>query len=203
MFKFFSTFERSLSIYDLLSSIKQQSNSKRIKTNKTIPIVIIESHSRGLEVIQSLIRNSFLNFHFEQILHVDSHPDMMLPNQTLNWNNTEEVYEYMESSIGGIAEWLLPIYYLNHCNQLAWIRPIWSDQLADAVDTELKIGVDRNGLIKLKGTNEAYFVDENLVSKENEILNDEVKFSLSVCMANKMKNKKEIKEWVWFSSIVL
>ena len=140
-----------------------------------------------MEAIQAFIRKGFLPFEFGEIVHVDSHPDMMLPNRALDWESVEEVYEYMESSIGGIAEWLLPLVYLKHCKRLCWIRPPWSDQLRDAVNTQMKIGqMNEGGLIKLKGTNEAYFVEENLVVASSTGLINESDFCLTVCMVDGM-----------------
>lgn len=165
---------------------------------ENVPIVVVESHSRGCESYHALLRQDVVPFTPVTIIHVDSHPDMMLPTipfkryanveegdddddeDLARWCE-EELYAYLDSSTGGIAEWLLPLCYQGHVKRLVWLRARWCDQLSDGETRGVRIGrVGEEGLLKLHGTRESYFVDEGLVIDDASEFVDSRAFDLVV-----------------------
>lgn len=45
----------------------------------------------------------------------------------------EELYDTLDESISGIAEFLLPLVYGGHVNHIAWIKPHWAQQVSSCI----------------------------------------------------------------------
>lgn len=78
------------------------------------------------------IRKRALPFTDIHVLHFDAHPDLSFPRSvdpTLVFQ-PEELYDVLDESISGIAEFLLPLVYGGHVNQIAWIKPHWAQQVS-------------------------------------------------------------------------
>lgn len=80
------------------------------------------------------IRKRALPFTDIHVLHFDAHPDLSFPkavDPALVFH-PEELYDALDESISGIAEFLLPLVYGGHVSQIAWIKPHWAWQVSDS-----------------------------------------------------------------------
>jgi hypothetical protein len=111
-------------------------------------VVIVESHQHALEHLHSVIRKRKI-FKSWSMLHFDAHPDLacprvpaaacFTPRQPEIWaheasaNNEEEdekdLYELLDSTSSGIAEWILPLALAASLRKVEWVRPSFATQL--------------------------------------------------------------------------
>lgn len=67
------------------------------------------------------------------LLHFDGHPDLSLPSgpprsNLSDWKSPHKLYEILEDSDGGIAEFILPLFATQCIHEMIWMKPRWSDQ---------------------------------------------------------------------------
>jgi hypothetical protein len=123
------------------------------KSDKKIPVVIVEAHNHALEHIHDVLRRNKLLDCTYSMLHFDSHADLSVPcnapaaacfrpRQYFINNNHDEIpqennvdekeeeqdnektlYELLDSTSSGIAEWILPLVLATNLNHVYWIRP--------------------------------------------------------------------------------
>ena len=104
-----------------------------------IGLVIVESHQHVLEHIHSIIRKRKL-FESWSMVHFDAHPDMACPSHVpaaacfvprQPWEDFDDkgLYELLDSTSSGIAEWILPLVLAAGLQRMEWIKPQFSTQL--------------------------------------------------------------------------
>lgn len=104
---------------------------KRNEESK-IHIVVVESHHHILEHIHHVLRHKHLLGHSWSMLHFDSHPDLACPNPSIpaaacfqprrQWPD-KDLYELLDSTNTGMAEWILPLVLSADLDKVEWIRP--------------------------------------------------------------------------------
>lgn len=119
---------------DGLSELRRHLKRKRNGEQKrnSITCFVVNEHNEALVCIHKAIRRKDLSFHNNLLVHIDSHPDLMIPS---NLENADDIYKphmlynLLRASESGIAEFILPLVYADHVNRVAWIRPPWSTQI--------------------------------------------------------------------------
>src|SRR5699024_5586220 len=97
------------------------------------------------------------------LVHLDSHPDMLIP------KNMPDDYVYEKEKLFeeiSIENWILPGCYAGHFKNLYWIKPPWAQQMNDG-SQKFKIGRNKDGRIRVD-CKENYFISECLVSPSEE-----------------------------------
>ena len=107
------------------------------KLSSHIPVHIVEDHNEALEHIYRAIGSKTLTFSDICMLHLDSHPDLLLPNIPADLIFDKDV---LLDSVS-IADWILPAVYAGHLGCIVWIKPQWADQMQDGV---YKLGVGKH-----------------------------------------------------------
>jgi hypothetical protein len=81
------------------------------------------------------------------MLHFDAHPDLACPNvparscfQPRNDRDGVCLYEFLDATSSGIAEWILPLVLASHLTTLHWVKPAYSQQLPKG-HYEYQVGV--------------------------------------------------------------
>lgn len=138
-----------------------------LKKFDKIPIFIAEYHHDVLPFIFRCIGSKHLPFEGNTIIHLDSHPDMLIPKDMPAEKvfDKEQLYETIS-----IENWLMPAAYGGQLTNLVWVKPPWAKQMDDGCK-KFKIGKH-----KIKGTicvtsTECYFVSECLFALANELEN--------------------------------
>ncbi|TYZ62269.1 hypothetical protein PybrP1_010237 [[Pythium] brassicae (nom. inval.)] len=93
-------------------------------------VVIADDHHHVLPAIHLAIRRRRLPFDELLVVHVDAHPDLSFPravDPALVFA-AEELYDALDASVSGIAEFLLPLVYAGHVRSLLWLKPHWAKQ---------------------------------------------------------------------------
>ncbi|KAL4146790.1 hypothetical protein PRNP1_010546 [Phytophthora ramorum] len=107
-----------------------------------LPVVVVDDHHHCLPDIHLAIRQRRLPFSNIHVLHVDAHPDLSFPT-ALNTEvifHPETLYDELDKSVAGIAEFLLPLVFAGHVNQITWLKPAWATQMPAGSFKQLVIG---------------------------------------------------------------
>ncbi len=109
---------------------------KKPRRYSKLPVVICEWHHHILPHIHRAIGSRHLPENGLKLLHFDSHPDLTFPmNLTAeSCFDRDALYENIE-----IADWILPLVYENHVNEVVWMKPPWADQIQDG-NWSVKVG---------------------------------------------------------------
>ena len=157
-------------------------SSSRKRARPAAPAVfVMEEHSTALEVIHRCIRRKALPFSGTALVHVDSHPDLSWPRELPAAIVTEPraLYEALDTSVGGIAEWILPLVAAGHVDHVNWVRSPFATQISDGTHRFLVGPEPRSGMLRVS-SDEAYFDDEALHSRELSLESGAVEFVLEV-----------------------
>ncbi|KAF4037808.1 UPF0489 domain [Phytophthora infestans] len=129
-----------------------------------VPVVIVDDHHHCLPDIHLAIRQRLLPFAGIHVLHVDAHPDLSFPTSadTSVIFEPETLYDTLDKSVAGIAEFLLPLVFAGHVNQITWLKPSWATQMPTGAFKQLAIGKRKsNGSVGV--TSELpHFVEDEL-----------------------------------------
>jgi len=110
------------------------------KKFKELPIYIAENHNEVLPFIYRCMGSKHLPLEGNTIIHLDSHPDMLIPKDM----PADTVWDKHELfSRVSIENWMMPAAYAGHFSNLVWIKPPWARQMLDGAHTFL-IGRQRN-----------------------------------------------------------
>ncbi|DAZ95665.1 TPA: hypothetical protein N0F65_002462 [Lagenidium giganteum] len=126
------------------ASVMPQAASTAATSIMTLPVVVADDHHHVLEEIHLAIRRRLLPFHGAAIVHVDAHPDLSFPS-SLPADvvfQPQDLYDALDESPAGIAEFLLPLLYGGHVSDLVWIKSPWSAQIPTAEYTDIAAGKD-------------------------------------------------------------
>lgn len=135
--------------------------SKKLAINKSnrrpfqkIPIFVVEDHNDVLQFIYRCLGAHRIPFKNNKIIHFDSHPDMTIP-KYMPAEFVRDREKLLQSL--SIENWLMPVAYAGHIDQLIWIKPEWATQISDG-DYAFWLG-DYNGYIRCNSKLE-YFLSE-------------------------------------------
>jgi hypothetical protein len=124
----------------------------RATSTSTVHVLVVESHQHVLEHTHHILRRKRLLNQSWSMLHFDAHPDLACPhpnipagacynprktwpvveheseekstnNETSGANDEKDLYELLDSTSTGIAEWILPLVLAASLSEVRWIRP--------------------------------------------------------------------------------
>ena len=113
----------------------------------SLGIHIVEDHNEVLEHIYADIGKKALPFTGTCLVHFDSHPDLLAPQEMPadRVYHKEDLFESLS-----IGDWILPAIYAGHFTSIVWIKPPWSNQIATG-HFMLSVGKHRQfGYLRLK-----------------------------------------------------
>lgn len=119
-----------------------------------IPVFIVENHNDALEIVLPSLANRYLPFNDNLMIHFDSHPDMCVPRQ-MPASNIYERQMLLESV--SIENWIVPMMYAKHVNEVVWVRPPWAHQIDNGCH-EFSVG-ESNGKIYVSSTLDYFLSD--------------------------------------------
>ena len=137
------------------------------KKKTALSVTVVEQHNDALPVIHRAIASKRLPFHDVAVLHFDSHPDLLL-SPKLDADIIFKPHQlYDELSI---ENWLLPLTYAKHVNNITWVKPPWAQQIKSC-DQNFVIGkCKESGKVRLT-CKENYFLTDGLFQSENCLCN--------------------------------
>ena len=100
------------------------------KSRKKLGVVIVEDHHHVLEHIHYILRKKQKSMSRWKLIHLDSHPDMSCPSGEIIAKDcffpNPKLYEQLDLSSTGIAEWIMPLCLACELQHIHWIHPPWS-----------------------------------------------------------------------------
>ncbi|CAG9135654.1 unnamed protein product [Plutella xylostella] len=133
-----------------------------LKQFKRIPIYVVEEHNDALQFIYSAIGGKKLPVEGNTIVHLDSHPDLLV-SRTLRGSDARSGRAVLP--LLDIENWILPAVAAGHIGRVVWLRPPWAKQLKDGTRV-ITIGDDKDtGLVRVDSA-EPYYLSDALYSKE-------------------------------------
>lgn len=156
----------STSKFDSVPSVKVNVNqSVKMRKFMKVPIFIVENHNDVLELLLPSMANGYLPFQSNFMVHFDSHPDMCVP-RSMPSNTIYQRNVLLESL--SIENWLIPLMYGGHFNEIAWVRPPWARQIPDGHHM-FSVG-DYNNKIHVSSSLD-YFLSDGCYQTENLLVN--------------------------------
>jgi hypothetical protein len=125
-----------------------------------INVVIVESHQHALEHVHSAIRKGKYFGQDWSMIHFDAHPDLACPrlpamacfvprqptaSSQVNEAEEKNLYEWLDLSSSGIAEWIIPLVMAANLRVVEWIKPSFSTQLPNGFH-RYKIGAHEDSM---------------------------------------------------------
>ena len=159
-------------------------------TTTTIPVVIVESHQHALEHVHDVLRKKKIFDETWSMVHFDAHPDLACSksapaaaffnprhyydssNSGNRKDNDEDddnagleetsmdLYELLDLTPSGIAEWILPLVLAAKLNRIEWVKPSFSSQIAEG-NYRFAVGVDVDGHDPVDGNNTNNEMDDD------------------------------------------
>ncbi|CAL1538492.1 unnamed protein product [Lymnaea stagnalis] len=147
----------------------------KLRKSESLPVHIVEQHNDVVPFIHRAIASKLLPFHDIAIIHLDSHPDLLLP-INLDADTVFKPQELNEAL--SIENWLLPLTYAKHLNHIVWVKPPWAHQI-QASEQSFTIGKClESGKVRLS-CKENYFLTDGLFCPPQE-LKDSCEVKLTV-----------------------
>uniref|UniRef100_H2U313 Chromosome 5 open reading frame 22 n=1 Tax=Takifugu rubripes TaxID=31033 RepID=H2U313_TAKRU len=149
---------------------------------KELPVWIVEDHHDVVGHIYRAIASRHLPQNNIKLVHLDSHPDLLIPVKMSADTVFDKEKLFSELSI---ENWIMPMVYAGHVSSVAWLHPYWAQQITEG-DHQMIIGRDSSTTtIRLTST-ENYFLSDGLyVSKEH--LENPKPLRLNVVKVNPIK----------------
>lgn len=156
---------------------------------------IVDDHCDILPFLHACWKAKVIPMTGLSLVHVDSHPDLVPPNTSVErFTDAQHLYDVLEG-VGGIAEFLIPIMYNGHFeNGLIWLRPEWSNQLTDSCKGRFSVGDNRQGRCCVT-LQEPYYFDECVVYHPEELINLR-EVILKVCTVNTALDVIPASKWI-------
>lgn len=144
-----------------------------MKRFKKIPIYVVEEHNDALKFIYSAIGGKKLPLSGITLLHLDSHPDLLISRQLKGSDarSGKKLLAHLE-----IENWIVPAAAAGHFNRVVWLRPPWARQMTDGTRA-INVGDQPNtGLLRVD-SKEPYYLSDALFSAK---LHKKREFTLTV-----------------------
>lgn len=157
-----------------------------------IPLFIVENHNDVLELLLPALANRYLPFENNLMVHFDSHPDLCVPrlmSADAVFKNRSELLESLS-----IENWIVPMMYAGHINEVVWVHPPWAHQMPDGCHT-FSIG-NYDNKIMVSSTLD-YFLSDGLY-KEEKLLKNKKEVSIVVSEVDERLNEllRDDSEWI-------
>lgn len=134
--------------------------ANKLKKHNLIPIYIVEDHDEALPHIYRNIGSKHLPVSNNFIIHFDSHPDLSIP-RSMPATKAKDKYEMFNAI--SIENWIIPSCFAGYINHIAWIKPMWSNQIPEG-KYNFDVGEDESGHIAVNCPLD-YYISEGVYSK--------------------------------------
>ncbi|KAF3698862.1 UPF0489 protein C5orf22 -like protein [Channa argus] len=149
---------------------------------KELPVWIVEDHHDVVSHIYRAIASRHLPQENIKMIHLDSHPDLLIP---VNMS-ADTVFErdklFSELSI---ENWIMPMVYAGHVSCVVWLHPYWAQQIREG-EHRMAVGKDSSTTTIRVSSTDNYFLSDGLYVCEEQ-LEDAKPLILSVVKVNPVK----------------
>ncbi|XP_061588688.1 UPF0489 protein C5orf22 homolog [Cololabis saira] len=146
---------------------------------KKLPVWIVEDHHHVVSHIYRAIASRHLPLKDIKMIHLDSHPDLLIP-----VNMPADVVfdkERLFSELS-IENWIIPMVYAGHVSCVAWLHPYWAQQITEG-EHRVTVGKDSSTTTIRITSTDNYFLSDGLYVCEEQ-LEDSKPLRLNVVKVN-------------------
>ncbi|XP_043109298.1 UPF0489 protein C5orf22 homolog [Puntigrus tetrazona] len=140
-----------------------------------LPVWIVEDHHEVVKHIYRAIGSKHIPMKGIKMVHLDSHPDLLIP---VNMP-ADTVYdkETLLSELS-IENWIMPMVYAGHVSHVAWLHPYWAQQIKEG-DHSMCVGKDSSTTTIRVTSTDDYFLSDALYVPLDQLENPK-EFQLNV-----------------------
>ncbi|XP_069766717.1 UPF0489 protein C5orf22 homolog isoform X3 [Narcine bancroftii] len=151
------------------------STTPRRRCYKELPVWIVEDHHDVVPYIYRAIGSKHLPIENIALVHLDSHPDLLIPVDMLADSVFDKELLFGDLSI---ENWIMPVVYAGHFSRVFWLHPFWAEQIADG-KYSFYVGKDSSTKTIRVTSSESYFLSDGLYVSE-ELLENRKALELQV-----------------------
>ncbi|NXU56737.1 CE022 protein, partial [Turnix velox] len=173
---------------DPASGSGEQPQGGRLRAYAALPVWVVEDHHDVLPFIYRAIGSKHLPASNISFVHLDSHPDLLIPVNMPADTVFDKEALFSELSI---ENWIMPAVYAGHISQVVWLHPPWAQQISEGKHHFL-VGKDiSTTTIRVTGTDH-YFLSDGLYVPADQLQNQKP-LNLHVILVNptKVSNRQE------------
>ncbi|XP_047446521.1 UPF0489 protein C5orf22 homolog [Mugil cephalus] len=146
---------------------------------KELPVWIVEDHHDVVSHIYRAIASRHLPLKNIKMVHLDSHPDLLIP---VNMSaDTVFDKEKLLSELS-IENWIMPMVYAGHVSCVAWLHPYWAQQIREG-EHKMTVGRDSSTTTIRVTSTDNYFLSDGLYVCEEQLENSKT-LQLNVVKVN-------------------
>ncbi|XP_063154846.1 UPF0489 protein C5orf22 homolog [Candoia aspera] len=153
-----------------------------LRTYPKLPVWVVEDHHEVLPFIYRAIGSKHLPVSNISFVHLDSHPDLLIPVNMPADTVFDKETLFSELSI---ENWIIPAVYAGHFSQVIWLHPAWAQQIEEGTHHFL-VGKDTSTTTIRVTSSDAYFLSDGLYVPAGQLENKKSLY-LSVCLVNPSK----------------
>lgn len=159
---------------------------------------IVEDHQDVVCHIYRAIASRHLPLKNIKMVHLDSHPDLLIPVNMPADTVFDKEKLFSELSI---ENWIMPMVYAGHVSCVAWLHPYWAQQISEG-EHRMAVGKDSSTTTIRVTSTDHYFLSDGLYVSEEQLENPKplrlnvvkvnpVKANQSSCSGNKTEEDTE------------
>ncbi|XP_061151669.1 UPF0489 protein C5orf22 homolog [Syngnathus typhle] len=156
---------------------------------KHLPVWIVEDHHDVVCHIYRAIATRHLPMKNIKLIHLDSHPDLLIPVNLCADTVFEKDKLFSELSI---ENWIMPMVYAGHISCVAWLHPYWSQQIMEG-EHKMTVGKDSSTTTIRVTSKDHYFLSDGLYVPEEQLENPKP-FKLNVIKVNPVNHQQPFAE---------
>ncbi|XP_023833546.1 UPF0489 protein C5orf22 homolog [Salvelinus sp. IW2-2015] len=151
--------------------------SKRVYAD--LPVWIVEDHCDVVSPIYRAIASRHLPLKNIKMVHLDSHPDLLIP-----VNMPADTVFDKDSLLSelSIENWIMPMVYAGHVSHVAWLHPYWAQQIKEG-EHAFSVGKDSSTTTIRVTSKDDYFLSDGLYVPQDQLENPKP-LGLSVVLVN-------------------
>ncbi|XP_051872331.1 UPF0489 protein C5orf22 homolog isoform X2 [Pristis pectinata] len=146
-----------------------------LRCYKELPVWIVEDHHDVVPYIYRAIGSKHLPIENIALVHLDSHPDLLIPVDMLADSVFDKELLFGDLSI---ENWIMPVVYAGHFSHVFWLHPFWAEQITDGKHSFF-VGRDSSTKTIRVTSTESYFLSDGLYVSE-ELLENRKALNLQV-----------------------
>ncbi|XP_010584299.1 PREDICTED: UPF0489 protein C5orf22 homolog, partial [Haliaeetus leucocephalus] len=146
---------------------RSRSRGGCLRAYPALPVWVVEDHQDVLPFIYRAIGSKHLPASNISFVHLDSHPDLLIPVNMPADTVFDKEALFSELSI---ENWIMPAVYAGHISQVVWLHPPWAQQISEGKHSFL-IGKDvSTTTMRVTGTDH-YFLSDGLYVPADQLEN--------------------------------
>ncbi|XP_068605165.1 UPF0489 protein C5orf22 homolog [Brachionichthys hirsutus] len=134
---------------------------------RKLPVWIVEDHNDVVRHIYRAIASRHLPLKDIKMLHLDSHPDLLIPVNMSADTVFDKDKLFSELSI---ENWIMPMVYAGHVSGVAWLHPYWAQQIREG-EHGMTVGRDASTTTIRVTSTDDYFLSDGLYVPEEQLEN--------------------------------